>query len=116
MPWKDIEKQRAAIRRRYYANREKYIAKALQHKKDIRLWINAQKEKSPCEDCRVSYPYYVMDFDHLSDKKYEMNKLINSCSMVKIKAEIAKCDLVCSNCHRERTFQRIKQRKLDMPA
>lgn len=54
-----------------------------------------------------------MDFDHLSDKKYEINKLINSCSMTKIKAEIAKCDIVCSNCHRERTFQRLKNGRLE---
>lgn len=108
MPWKDIEKQRAAIRRHYYANREMYIKKAMKRKRDIRRWLNDLKEASPCKDCKISYPYYVMDFDHLSDKKYEINKLINSCSMTKIRAEIAKCDIVCSNCHRERTFQRLK--------
>ncbi len=114
MPWKDIEKQRAAIRRHYYANREMYIKKALKRKKDIRQWVNILKEGSPCTDCRMIYPYYVMDFDHLKDKQFEINKLINSCSMRKLKAEIAKCDLVCSNCHRIRTYNRLT-REVNLP-
>jgi len=27
-----------------------------------------------------------------------------------IDAEIAKCDIVCSNCHRERTHKRLKDK------
>lgn len=107
MPWKDIEKQRAAIRKHYYANRETYIKKALQRKKDIRLWLNKLKESTPCVDCKVFYPYYVMDFDHLGDKTSNISRLINTCSMKQINAEIAKCELVCSNCHRIRTFKRL---------
>lgn len=109
MPWKDKEKQRAAIRKHYYANREMYIKKAMKRKQTIREWLNVVKESQPCKDCGVNYPYYVMDFDHLRDKQYEINKLINSCSMAKIRSEIVKCDIVCSNCHRERTFKRLKQ-------
>lgn len=114
MPWKDIEKQRAAIRRHYYANREIYIKKALKRKKDIRLWLNDVKESSPCVDCNEQYPYYVMDFDHLEGKLYEVNKLINSCSITKLTTEIAKCEVVCSNCHRKRTHSRQIQAKIDV--
>ena len=107
MPSKDIEKRRAAIRKHYYANREMYIKKALKRKKQIRDWLREYKESLPCVDCKTYFPYYVMDFDHLSDKLIEINKLINSCSMTKIRAEIAKCELVCSNCHRIRTYNRL---------
>jgi hypothetical protein len=110
MPWKDIEKQRAAIRRHYYANRDMYIKKALRRKKDIRLWLNSIKQSTPCKDCNTNYPYYVMDFDHIRDKSEEINRLINSCSMRKLRAEIAKCEVVCANCHRKRTYDRLINR------
>lgn len=112
MPWKDIEKQRAAIRRHYYANRQLYIDKALRQKREVRNWVNKVKEASPCTDCKKSYPYYVMDFDHLGDKQMEINKLINKCSIKRLKEEIEKCELVCSNCHRIRTHKRLTQTSL----
>jgi hypothetical protein len=64
----------------------------------------------PCIDCKVSYPWMVMDFDHRpgETKVAEVSKLATSASVQKIRDEIAKCDVVCSNCHRLRTFQRIE--------
>ncbi len=59
-------------------------------------------------DCGVQYPHYVMDFDHRDKKKKlaGINKMINfhSYSKKKIFEEIKKCDLVCANCHRIRTY------------
>ena len=51
------------------------------------------------------YPYYVMDLDHRdpSTKLYAPAKLITLGSMKKAIEEVAKCDVVCANCHRERT-------------
>jgi hypothetical protein len=48
-----------------------------------------------------------MDFDHRQDENKVIN-LANASRMTrpKILEEIAKCDVVCSNCHRERTYQR----------
>jgi hypothetical protein len=106
MPWKDVEKQRAAIRKHYYANKQIYIEKAYRKRKAIREWVSELKETSPCSDCGKRYPYYVMDFDHLEDKKILVSKVINSGSWVQARAEIAKCEVVCSNCHRERTYKR----------
>jgi len=50
-----------------------------------------------------------MDFDHLpgEDKvKYISKMVARSWSLAKIDAEIAKCELVCANCHRIRTARR----------
>ena len=69
MPWKDIEKQRAAIRRHYYANKQKYIAKTVNRKLKLRILIRKIKETTPCKDCLKLYPYYVMDFDHVGENK-----------------------------------------------
>jgi hypothetical protein len=107
MPWKDIEKQRAAIRRHYYANREMYIQKAQRRRREIKTWLNELKQASPCSDCKINYPYFVMDFDQVGEKEMEINKLINAGSYKRLEKAIANCELVCANCHRLRTHQRI---------
>lgn len=57
-----------------------------------------------------------MDFDHREgeNKEYAMSQ-VDQMTMKNIEHEMEKCDVVCSNCHRERTFQRMidKQSNLD---
>lgn len=70
----------------------------------IREVIHAAKDV-PCMDCQVKYPYYVMDFDHRdpSQKDFTIAQKVTSKSLALIIKEIAKCDVVCANCHRIRT-------------
>ena len=77
------------------------------YRKRIRIFLNEQKSK-PCFDCGKVYPYYVMDFDHTRGKKlFELSTIYNRPkSMERVLAEISKCDVICSNCHRERTHVR----------
>jgi hypothetical protein len=58
----------------------------------------------PCMDCGASYPPYVMDFDHVRGKKLFDIGRMRSQTAAKIMSEIAKCDVVCANCHRIRTY------------
>ena len=63
----------------------------------------------PCADCGIKYPPFVMDFDHLPEfeKIANIPKLINKRVAIKtLLDEIAKCEVVCSNCHRFRTMRR----------
>ncbi len=96
----------------YKKNKEKYLARALERgprrRKEYRERIN-QLKSAPCVDCKKSYPPYVMDFDHRRDKKLsEIGRAIaNQWPWDEILAEIAKCDLVCANCHRIRTFSKV---------
>ena len=67
-------------------------------------YIKEQKNK-PCMDCGIFYPYYVMDFDHRNPSEKSNNLArMGASPFEEIIAEIAKCDLVCANCHRERTY------------
>lgn len=79
------------------------------HKKrkaKLRTFIQERKNQ-PCADCKQKYPYYVMDFDHLGDKSFELSTAVNKMRSIDvIMKEVAKCDVVCANCHRERTFTR----------
>lgn len=65
----------------------------------------AEKKDVPCADCGGRFPVYVMDFDH-RDPKTKLFGLggFPKHDLVKIAAEIEKCDVVCANCHRIRTF------------
>ena len=59
-------------------------------------------------DCGERFPSECMDFDHVRGSKLHRVSHMWSMSDEKFSTEIAKCELVCSNCHRTRT----KQRKL----
>lgn len=75
----------------------------------IRNELRYAKNK-PCMDCGQSYPYYVMDFDHRDPSKKLFNladSVTNGKSLKEIREEIAKCDIVCSNCHRIRTYSPV---------
>ena len=65
-----------------------------------------KKDKKPCSDCGKRYPWYVMDFDHVRGKKLFVMSTAGTRSKESVLKEIAKCDLVCSNCHRARTYRR----------
>jgi hypothetical protein len=71
-----------------------------------RALIRRAKQK-PCTDCGASYPSYVMEFDHLP--AYAKHFTIGNGTRVTLEAliaELAKCELVCRNCHAERTHAR----------
>jgi len=71
--------------------------------------VLAIKEGKPCADCGLTFPPYVMDFDHPDDNKHDnVSRMANTTVSVKrLLDEIAKCVLVCSNCHRIRTHNRL---------
>lgn len=65
------------------------------------------KEASGCVDCGIKN-HIVLDFDHLRDKKYNISRMIHDgFSWKAIKKEIEKCEVVCANCHRVRTYMRL---------
>jgi transposase len=71
-----------------------------------KLW--EYKEALGCKDCKEMYPHYMLDFDHLPgfEKIGSPTELVHSYSWEKAKQELAKCEVVCGNCHKIRTWQR----------
>jgi formate-dependent nitrite reductase cytochrome c552 subunit len=67
-----------------------------------------ERRDVPCADCGHRYPPYVMDFDHRdpSAKRATVTRMIGRASTARILDEVAKCDIVCANCHRARTYRR----------
>lgn len=48
-----------------------------------------------------------MDFDHrdAATKQHTVTRMVGRATMDAILAEVAKCDIVCANCHRLRTWR-----------
>jgi len=93
-------------RRRRQREPERVRAAGRSNQARFRAWLNAPKDR-PCADCGRQYPPYVMDFDHRdrTQKRFSVGRGWEH-SIQALLAEIAKCELVCANCHRERTFSR----------
>ena len=64
----------------------------------------------PCLDCSIKYPPYVMQFDHRNPKEklFPIGSNYAKVSHKSLIDEIAKCDVVCANCHAIRTYHRRK--------
>jgi len=70
-------------------------------------------KRKPCKDCRKTYPHYVMEFDHVRGvKHFSICTGWKKHSIQVVKEELRKCELVCSNCHRIRTFSRLHALKI----
>ena len=85
--------------------KEKVVLQKQQYKKRLA----EIKEASGCVDCGIKN-HIVLDFDHLRDKKYNISKMVRDGFPWKvIKKEIEKCEVVCANCHRIRTYNRLTE-------
>ena len=105
---------RLFTKQHYKNNKEVYVKKADKNTKRLQAEIRKLKE-IPCFDCKETYPYYVMDFDHVRGKKlFNLSKAKLS-GRVKAHEEAQKCDVVCANCHRIRTHKR-KNKKMPLSA
>jgi hypothetical protein len=62
---------------------------------------------NPCVDCDGEFPIECMEFDHVPERG---PKIANVATLVgsprRFLEELAKCDLVCANCHKIRTARR----------
>lgn len=88
---KNIEKTRLYKRKYKHKNKEK-----------TRKFTNKVKLKYGCLDCGCK-ELCTLEFHHLKDKKYLISKMVSMGYTIKrIKEELRKCIVLCSNCHRKR--------------
>lgn len=95
-------------RQEYYrANKAKAIAYAKDRIEEKKAWLAEQKAR-PCTDCGIQYPPHVMQFDHVRGEKVAHVSQVTRFGWGSLREEVAKCEVVCANCHAERTHQRRK--------
>lgn len=105
---------RKIYRRKYYENNPTYYKKKARAyaKKNAQIYANI-KASTPCMDCNNTFPSECMDFDHVRGVKLgNVSKWGPNGSTRKLAEEIAKCELVCANCHRIRTKKRQIEKRL----
>ena len=113
----------------YWAKRAYYLSKAKEyrtkypermaatrylHTVQVRDYLRSMKEQVPCADCGQYFPHYVMEFDHVNGNRTRRGRNNNGCisSLLSqrwsvVLSELAKCEVVCANCHRKRTWSKL---------
>jgi len=103
---------------KHYLDNKEYYGNKGAHQKQVRWLINRKKlasylqlhpcvgirfDGSPCGESRIE----VLEFDHLDgvDKISNITEVVRDWSWPRIEAEIAKCQILCANCHRRRTHK-----------
>ena len=107
MPIKDPVRRRENHRRymkEWYAdNKQKHIQYVANRTHELRQWLKELKATLECYKCGESH-VSCMDFHHRDPKEKEIGIsqiFIKGWGKERILEEIAKCDVLCSNCHRK---------------
>lgn len=98
--------QNKRSRQHYKDNKKYYGDKRRKFRESLREMIDNIKNV-PCKDCKVRYNPWQMEFDHLRDKENGISELMILGNKTKILKEIEKCEIVCANCHKQRTHDRL---------
>lgn len=132
MPYKTLEDRRAYNRsaRRKLANRQR--EQSAERKAYARAWWRTEKGRAmakrqalkrkargreildaarrvPCADCQLRFPVCCMDFHHVRGPKlFRIAQQVRH-SVAGLKRELAKCIVLCANCHRIRHWPQAEQ-------
>jgi hypothetical protein len=98
------EEMRAYRRKWYAANRERAKAQVNKRKEALKAWFAEYKATLTCVVCGENH-IACLDFHHRnpSEKDVAVSVAVGQrgWSRKRILAEIAKCDVLCANCHRK---------------
>jgi len=113
---KGINRYNPEVRKEWYNNKRKdksWVEKIQEQERKrnlkVKNFMARYKILKGCADCGYKKHHVVLDFDHVKGEK-EIN-LAFAKSIEQAKKEIRKCEVVCSNCHRIRTYNRLHESK-----
>ncbi len=99
---------------KYYLLHKERCKESIKRFNQKRRYILNQLKNKPCFDCQGWFEPCQMDWDHLdpNTKLFSVNKSMTR-PLKETLEEIKKCQLVCSNCHRLRTWKRHRLQILE---
>lgn len=107
MPHKDPKKRKQGIERWRVNNKVRYMStirkRSAKQREILRTYIYELKQKSRCYFCTED-EIVCLDFHHVNSTQKEFSiaqAATKGVSLVRLKTEIDKCVLVCSNCHKK---------------
>jgi len=88
----------------YQQNKSKYIEDTrLRKKEKIKRW-RAFKATLNCVKCGENHPA-CLDFHHINGKKdFNIGHKLTWYGWARLMKEVAKCEVLCSNCHRKEHY------------
>ena len=110
---KDGQRSTHEQRRQWYLDRcksndykNKLNTQGQQRYQIVQNYLRQYKLDNGCVDCGYKEHHAALEFDHIVGQK-EFN-VCNAKSIAQAQKEILKCEVVCSNCHKIRTFERLQ--------
>ena len=102
------EKQKWYYKNTADAQRERARARVAKKRERNQQWVTNRMAGESCSKCGVSDPR-VLAFDHISDDKMaNVSDLVSrGAALEKLIVEVAKCRVLCHNCHMLHTFDRM---------
>lgn len=76
------------------------IETTIEHRRKLKR-MAIEYKGGKCQICNYDKSIYALDFHHLDKNQKDFSIANKSYSWERIKSELDKCILVCSNCHRE---------------
>lgn len=94
----------AENQRYYQKNKEYHRERRVNQQARIRGWLKEIKANLACSECGETHPA-CLDFHHRNpaEKVFTIANAVQlGLSRARLEAEIAKCDVLCANCHRKK--------------
>jgi hypothetical protein len=91
----------------YVVHKARTLARNKKNKLSVLEWLAAYKQTLKCIRCGENHPA-TLDFHHTNpdEKDGDIATLVQHYSIERLKREIAKCIVLCSNCHRKEHYGR----------
>jgi len=103
MVWEEL----SVDQRWHYRNVEWNTERTLGRRARLRSWANDRKRKRGCQSCGETDPA-CLDFHHPDEESKEMavtDLITYGHGRKRLREEMAKCDVLCANCHRKEQFE-----------
>jgi hypothetical protein len=103
----NVDKVRGYWRAYYYRNRDRLAAERRCRRAAVRQWLREYKQALACAACGEAHPA-TLDFHHTdaANKEFTIGDATNHrWSKRRLLEEIAKCEILCANCHRKRHWK-----------
>ena len=93
----------------YLRNKDKYIEKAKVRRLELSEWWRSYKSTLTCNRCPESH-VACLHFHHTdpSEKEGNISSKLNHWSKERIMKEVAKCEVLCANCHAKEHFKIVQ--------
>lgn len=90
------------IRKHYENNKDNYLKSSKNSREKAFKWYRDYKSTLFCKICGEDHPA-CLDFHHRNpnEKEFVISSSVNALKREKFLEEIAKCDVLCANCHRK---------------